>query len=486
MKLLKDILYKSGLETVLGSTNVVIESIEQDSRNVRKFSLFVAVKGTRVDGHNYIQQADKAGCAAVVCEELPNDINPEVTYVKVKNSQEALGVIASNFYDNPSAKLKLVGITGTNGKTTVATLLYHLFSNLDYKTGLISTVRNFVHKDEVKSTHTTPGAVQLNELLNDMVEAGCAFCFMEVSSHALEQQRVAGLEFAGAVFTNISHDHLDYHGSFDNYIKAKRKLFDELSSNAFALANKDDKNAGIMLQNTKAIKSTYALRSIADFKCKIIENRLDGLLLNIDHNEVLTRLIGEFNASNLLAVYSVARLLGHDKLSVLTAISNLHPVEGRFQYIKTDNNVIGIVDYAHSPDALKSILDNIQHLRTGNENVITLVGCGGDRDKQKRPEMAFIACEKSNKVILTSDNPRSENPDKIIDDMKTGVPWEHNKKVLSITNRTEAIKVACAMAQAGDIVLIAGKGHEKYQEINGIKYPFDDMEVLTENLKQTC
>lgn len=484
MKLLKDILYRTGIEEVVGSTNVAIENVCIDSREAKKFSLFIAVRGTLTDGHAYIEKAIEQGALAIVCEELPKELKKEVNYVQVKNSRYAAGVIASNFFDNPSQSLKLVGVTGTNGKTTTATLLYELFKALGYKVGLISTVRNLINDTVVAATHTTPDPINLNRLLAEMVDAGCEFCFMEVSSHALDQHRVAGIEFAGAIFTNITHDHLDYHETFSNYIKAKKMLFDGLSSKAFALVNVDDKNGEVMVQNTKAKIVTYGLKSMADRKAKILENNLTGLILNIDGQEVITRLIGSFNAYNILSVYGAALELKEEKLQILTTLSNLHSPDGRFQFIKTENNILGIVDYAHTPDALENVLSTIHELRTGNEKLVTLVGCGGDRDKTKRPEMARIAAEGSDKVILTSDNPRSEDPQAIIDDMKAGLDPVLKKKAVTIIDRAEAIRTACMLVQPGDIILVAGKGHEKYQEIKGVRTPFDDMEVLTTNLKQ--
>ena len=504
MKVLKDILYKTGIVEVIGSTDTSVASICFDSRKVTSNSLFIAVKGTQSDGHKFIDQVTAAGATAVVCEMLPAQRNPNVTYVKVIDSEAALGIIASNFCDNPSEKLKLIGITGTNGKTTTATLLYDLFSSLGYRVGLLSTVVYKISplsldnraKSEgwepssgaggeviIPSTHTTPDAIQLNLLLKQMVDAGCRYCFMEVSSHAVVQKRISGLRFTGGAFTNITHDHLDYHKTFDEYIKAKKLFFDKLDSDAFALVNKDDKNGLIMLQNTKAVKKSYALRSPADFKCRIVESQFMGLLLNIDGTEIWTKLIGPFNAYNMLAVYAVAMLLGQEKLKVLTALSNLSSVEGRFQQVKTHSKIIGIVDYAHTPDALHNVLKTIREIRTADEKIVTVIGCGGDRDALKRPVMASIACEESDKVILTSDNPRSEDPEEIIRQMQKGVERQHQKKVLSITDRKEAIKTACLLATAGDIILVAGKGHEKYQEIKGVKHPFDDVKILTENLE---
>ncbi len=483
MKLLKDILYKAGLIEVEGSTNVAITSMSFDSRKIEKDSMFIAVKGGQNDGHKYIDDTIAKGAIAILCEEIPQNINEKVTYIKVKDTSVAMGIIASNFYDNPSENLKLVGVTGTNGKTTTVTLLFNLFRKLGYKVGLLSTVKNQINSDVIPATHTTPDAIQLNALLRQMVDKGCTHCFMEVSSHAVVQNRISGIHFAGGVFTNITHDHLDYHKTFSEYIKAKKQFFDTLSANAFALTNRDDVNGEVMLQNTKAVKKTYSLRSMADFKCRVMENQFSGLLLNIDNNEVWSKLIGSFNAYNLLAVYATAVLLNEDKTNVLTTLSTLNSVEGRFQYIRTENGIIGIVDYAHTPDALQNVLKTINDIRTGNEQVITVVGCGGDRDAAKRPIMAKIACDLSNKVILTSDNPRSESAEAIIKEMQQGVDAVNHKKTISITDRSEAIKTACSYAKPGDIILVAGKGHEKYQEIKGVKHAFDDMLVLQENLK---
>ena len=483
MKLLSDILYKVKLEEIIGSTHVAISSIVFDSRKVKKDSLFVATKGAADDGHIYIQKAIELGAIAIVCEEIPKDKNDQITYVKVADSTYALGVMACNYYDNPSEKLKLVGITGTNGKTTTVTLLFNLFKSLGYSVGLLSTVQNKINNTVIPSTHTTPDAITLNELLFKMEEQGCEFVFMEVSSHAIVQNRIAGINFTGALFSNITHDHLDYHKTFDEYIKAKKQFFNLLPSTAFALTNRDDKNGMVMLQNTKANKYTYALKNIADYKCKIIESHLNGLLLNIDNHEVWVKLIGTFNAYNILSVYATAVLLKQDITSVLTALSNLNSVEGRFQYVKSPNGVIGIIDYAHTPDALKNVLETVKEIRSGSEQVITLVGCGGDRDSAKRPIMAAIACEYSNKVILTSDNPRTEDPEEILNQMQAGINPVDVKKVLRITDRREAIKIACSFSSKGDIILIAGKGHEKYQEINGVKHDFDDLEILKETIK---
>ncbi|MBL4624905.1 MAG: UDP-N-acetylmuramoyl-L-alanyl-D-glutamate--2,6-diaminopimelate ligase [Flavobacteriales bacterium] len=478
MKLLKDILYKAGIDEVVGSTNAAIEKICFDSRSVTKLSLFVAVPGTQVDGHDFIDQAVEDGAVAIVCETLPAQLNSKITYVVVADCSRALGFIASNFYENPSEEIKLVGITGTNGKTTTATLLYDLFTSLGYKVGLLSTVRNMIGNEEVPASHTTPDSLQLNALLMEVVGKGCTHCFMEVSSHAIDQNRIAGLSFDGAVFTNITHDHLDYHKTFDAYITAKKTFFDGLSDDAFALVNADDSRGSVMVQNCKAKKYTYALKTMADYKCRIIENQFDGLVLSIDNSEVWTKLIGSFNAYNLLTIYAVSTLLGEEKMDVLTSLSKLVSVEGRFEYFKTENSITGIVDYAHTPDALKNVLKTINDIRTGNEQVIAVVGCGGDRDADKRPKMAGIACELATKVVFTSDNPRSEDPSMIIEDMQKGVEPQYFKKTLSITDRKEAIKAASAMATEGDIILIAGKVHEKYQEIKGEKLPFDDMETL--------
>lgn len=483
MKLLSEILYKVRLEEVVGSTHMAIASVVSDSRKVKKGCLFVASKGTAVDGHQFIQKSIEAGAIGVVCEDIPEEKVEGITYVKVTDSTYSLGIIACNFYDNPSEKLKLVGVTGTNGKTTTVTLLFNLFKSLGYSVGLLSTVQNKINSTAIPSTHTTPDALTLNELLHNMVEQSCEFVFMEVSSHAVVQNRIAGLVFAGGVFTNITHDHLDYHKTFDEYIKAKKGFFDMLPNGSFALVNRDDKNGLIMLQNTRASKNTYALRTVADFKCRIIENHLAGLFLNIDNQEIWVKLIGTFNAYNVLAVYATAILLKQDKTNILTALSNLNSVEGRFQYVKSPNGIIGIIDYAHTPDALKNVLETIKDIRTGNENVITVVGCGGDRDSAKRPVMAAIACEYSNKVILTSDNPRSEDPEAILDQMQKGINPVDVKKTLRITDRKEAIRTACNLSVKGDIILIAGKGHEKYQEIKGVKHDFDDLEILKEIIK---
>ncbi len=483
MKQLKEILYKAGLLEVIGSTSTEVLSVVFNSNEINKGSLFVAVKGTNVDGHAFILKAVEDGATAIVCEEFPKTIRQGVTYARVANSAIALSIIAANFFDNPSEKLKLIGITGTNGKTTTATLLFHLFRRLGFRSGLLSTVQNQINEEVIAATHTTPDPVKLNSLLSLMVRENCEYCFMEVSSHAVAQHRITGLQFKGGLFTNITHDHLDYHKTFDEYIKAKKGFFDQLGEDAFAIYNGDDKNGKIMVQNCRAIKKSFGLKSMADFKCKVMENSLAGLMLNIEGNEVLCKLIGSFNAYNIIGVYAVAVMLGQDKLDVLTGISSLDAVEGRFEYIISGNHVIGIIDYAHTPDALQNVLNTIRDIRTGNEKVITIVGCGGDRDAAKRPLMARIACEMSDKVIFTSDNPRSEDPEVIIDEMKAGVPAQYVRKTLSVTDRKEALKAACSMASSGDIILVAGKGHEKYQEIKGVKHPFDDRQVLEDSFR---
>ena len=484
MKLLKDILYKTGIREIYGNnTHIAIADITFDSRKVTKDSLFIAVKGTLTDGHQYIEQAIEDGAIAIICEKLPENPKEGITYCMVKDSSYALGIVASNFYDDPSSKLKLVGITGTNGKTTVATLLFELFRKMGNGVGLLSTVHIRINNQTIPATHTTPDPISLHKLLHEMVKEGCKYCFMEVSSHGVAQNRIAGLRFTGGVFTNITHDHLDYHKTFDDYILAKKKFFDQLDSRAFALVNKDDRHGKTMLHHTKARQHSFGLKTDADFRCKVLENELSGLLLNINGQELWVRLIGSFNAYNIVSVYGTAILLDQDAINVLSAISSLNPVEGRFQYTKSPNGITGIVDYAHTPDALKNVLQTIGAIRTGNEQVISVIGCGGDRDKAKRPEMTRIACELSNRVILTSDNPRTEDPEAILRDMQSGIEPQHYKKTLTITDRREAIKTACTLATANDIILVAGKGHEKYQEINGKRHPFDDFEILTETFQ---
>ncbi len=481
MKTLADILYKVHIVAVSGSTDVVVSGVQIDSRKVSHRSVFVAVKGVVADGHQFIDKATGQGAIAIVCEEMPAQQKEGVTYVQTSDSAEAAGILAHNFYNQPSAKLALVGVTGTNGKTTIATLLYKLFNCLGYQCGLISTVENMIAGRVIPSTHTTPDAVSLNALLKQMVDEGCEYAFMEVSSHAVHQRRIAGLRFAGALFSNITHDHLDYHKTFDEYIKAKKGFFDGLSASAFAITNTDDKRGAVMLQNTAAKKLAYSLRSMADFKGKILENSLTGLVMTINDQEVHFRLIGEFNAYNLLAVYGAAVSLGQEKQDVLQCLSNVTGAEGRFDYtVSPKENVIAIVDYAHTPDALINVLSTIKKLKQGHEQVITVVGCGGDRDKTKRPVMGEVACEHSDKVIFTSDNPRSEDPLQILADMENGLSVSARRKYIAIADRKQAIKTAISMAQPEDIVLVAGKGHEKYQEISGVKHHFDDKEVVQE------
>jgi len=480
MKLLSDIVYKAGIEEVVGSMHLAISSVAFDSRKADRLGLFVAVKGIESDGHDFIQHAVAAGSCAIVCEELPVTLTEGVTYIRVKNSSYALGIVASNFFDNPSQKLKVIGITGTNGKTTTVTLLYQLFKYLGYKCGLLSTVRYMIGDEELNSTHTTPDPITIQLLMSKMVEAGCTYCCMEVSSHAVVQQRIVGIEFAVAGFTNITHDHLDYHKTFQNYLDAKKGFFDALNSGSKVIVNKDDRHSSYLIQNSKGKSYSYGLKMPSDFKARVIEGHISGNLLNIDGIEVWTKLSGHFNVYNLLLVYATAILCGHDKQQVLTSISLLQPVEGRFQLVKSSSGITGIVDYAHTPDALENVLKTIQALRTGNEKLIAIVGCGGDRDRAKRPLMANIACKYGTQVILTSDNPRSENPEEIIAEMLSGVEVPSKARTLCITERRQAIKTAVMLANKGDIILLAGKGHEKYQEINGVKYPFDDLKELTE------
>jgi UDP-N-acetylmuramoyl-L-alanyl-D-glutamate--2,6-diaminopimelate ligase len=484
VKVLKDILYKVGIEAVHGTTDIAISKIEFDSRKVELNDVFVAIKGTLSDGHDYIQKALNHGAIAIICQEFPSVIVNGVTYIKVKDSNEALALLATNFYENPSEKIRLVGVTGTNGKTTIASLLYQLFKKAGYKVGLLSTVKIMVDEQEFKATHTTPDSLTINRYLDLMVQEGCEFCFMEVSSHGVHQKRAEGLQFEGGIFTNLSHDHLDYHNSFAEYRDVKKSFFDNLPKNAFALTNADDKNGAVMLQNTKARKLSYALKSYADYKAQILENQLSGLLLKINDNEVWVKLIGSFNAYNLLAIYGVAVELGIEKMEALRLLSELESVSGRFQYIISESKITAIVDYAHTPDALENVLKTIENIRTNNEQLITVVGCGGDRDKTKRPIMANIASTISDKVIFTSDNPRTEDPEIIIKEMEKGVEPQNFKKTVSILDRKQAIKTACQLANPNDIILIAGKGHETYQEIKGVRYDFDDLKIVTELLQQ--
>jgi UDP-N-acetylmuramoyl-L-alanyl-D-glutamate--2,6-diaminopimelate ligase len=475
LKLLKDILYKVSVNAVYGDTNVKVAQVDFDSRKIVKDSLFVAQKGTSVDGHLYIDKAISLGATTIICEQLPSYLEANITFIQVEDSNKTLAIIASNFYDNPSSKLKLIGVTGTNGKTTVASLLYQLFKKSGYKTGLLSTVQILVDTTVFKATHTTPNSVTINYYLHQMVLLGVDYCFMEVSSHGIHQKRTEGLEFAGGIFTNLSHDHLDYHVSFASYRDVKKSFFDSLPKTAFALTNLDDKNGNIMLQNTKARKRTYALKTLADYKVKIIEKSFSGTLISINGTEFWTKLIGNFNTYNLAAIIGVAYELGLEKIEILTIISQLESVSGRFEYLVSDNGVIAIVDYAHTPDALKNVLETINDIRTNNEKLITVIGCGGDRDKTKRPKMAHIASQLSNQAIFTSDNPRTENPETILEEMEIGVSAENLKKIITISDRRQAIKTACKFSETGDILLIAGKGHENYQEIRGERFHFDDL-----------
>ncbi len=484
MKNLKEILYKVAIESVKGSTDIPVRKIEFDSRAIQPSDIFIAIRGSIADGHNFVQTAIDKGATTIVCETPPAVMDDDVTFIIVKNTNSALATMAANFYENPSAKLKLVGITGTNGKTTVASLLYQLYKDAGYKVGLISTVKIMVDELEYKATHTTPDSLTINKYLQLMLDNEVDFCFMEVSSHGIHQKRTEGLYFAGGVFTNLSHDHLDYHSSFAEYRDVKKSFFDNLPRTAFAISNIDDKNGAVILQNTTAKKVTYALKSYADYRAQILENQLTGLLLKIEDNEVWTRLIGTFNAYNLLAIYATAVELGMEKIEVLRLLSLLESVSGRFQFIVSDTNITAIVDYAHTPDALENVLQTINSIRTRNEQLLTVVGCGGDRDKTKRPLMADIASVLSDKAILTSDNPRTEVPEQIIEDMEKGVQIQNRNKTLSITDRFQAIKAACQFANANDIILIAGKGHETYQEIHGVKSDFDDMKIVTTLLKQ--
>ncbi|AUC86302.1 UDP-N-acetylmuramoyl-L-alanyl-D-glutamate--2,6-diaminopimelate ligase [Polaribacter sp. ALD11] len=478
MKNLKDILYKVSINQVFGNTNVDVKSLVFDSRKVEENDVFIAQKGVSVDGHLYIDKAIHLGAIVIICEDFPEEQKAGITYVQVADANVSLAIMASNFYDNPSSKIPLVGVTGTNGKTTIASLLYQLFKKAGYKVGLLSTVKVMVDETEFKATHTTPDSVTINLYLDKMIDAGVDYCFMEVSSHGIHQKRTEGLTFAGGIFTNLSHDHLDYHDTFAEYRDVKKYFFDSLPKTAFALTNIDDKNGDFMLQNTKAKKKTYALKTLADFKVKILEKQLSGTLISVDGTEVWTKLIGVFNIYNLTAIIATAELLGLEKLEVLTIVSALESVSGRFEYVVSSDGVTAIIDYAHTPDALKNVLETINDIRTNNEKVITVVGCGGDRDKSKRPKMAHIASQLSNQVIFTSDNPRTENPQTILDEMEVGVSSENYKKTLTVLERRQAIKTACKFSETGDIILIAGKGHENYQEINGVRAHFDDLEEV--------
>ena len=486
MKKLADILLNIKPLEVIGNKNIQLSGLAFDSRKVEKGFLFIATRGTVTDGHNYISIAIEKGANCIICEDIPKNIDSEICYIKVRNSQESLGMIAANWYNNPSIKLKLIGVTGTNGKTTTASLLHTLFSNIGYSCGLISTIENKIESHSFVATHTTPDALQINELLSKMVLTGCSHCFMEVSSHALAQKRTAGLTFAGGIFTNLTHDHLDFHKTIAEYIKAKKQFFDHLPKSAFALTNIDDKNGMVMLQNCKAQKHSYSIKNLADFKGRIIENQLSGLHLQINEHDIYCRLVGQFNAYNLLAIYGTAILLGDSEEDILPALSNLQSVAGRFDYQQSTEGIIAIVDYAHTPDALQNVLETINQLQSEDGKIITVVGAGGDRDKSKRPEMAKIAARLSDRLVLTSDNPRSENPEEILADMQTGLNDEQHKRCLIISHREEAIKTAFFLAHKGDIILIAGKGHETYQEIKGIRYHFDDKDVINKLFNKTA
>lgn len=479
---LKDILYKVSLEKVVGNTAVAFRELQFDSRKVGLDDVFVAIQGTQSDGHQFIKKAIDQGALAVVCQQIPKEIINGITYLQVQDTQQALAIMASHFYGNPSKDLQLVGVTGTNGKTTIATLLHTLFTSAGYKVGLLSTIKIIIGAAEHLATHTTPDSLAINKYLRQMVDGGVAYCFMEVSSHGIDQKRTDGLHFVGGIFTNLSHDHLDYHTSFKQYRDVKKSFFDSLPKTAFALTNADDKNGPVMLQNTKARKYTYALKTIADYKAQILENQLQGLLLKINNQELWVKLIGNFNAYNLLAIYATAEQLGLEQLEILKLLSTLESVDGRFQYLISEGKITAIIDYAHTPDALKNVLETINTIRSGNEELITVVGCGGDRDVEKRPKMGAIAATLSTKVIFTSDNPRSENPETIIQDIEAGVPPQHYKKTIAITDRKQAIKAACQMANEHDIILVAGKGHETYQEIQGVRTDFDDRKTISELL----
>lgn len=484
MKVLKDILYKVAIESVKGSTDLAIHKIEFDSRKVETNDVFVAIRGTLSDGHDFIEKAIELGAKAIICDTLPQKFQENITYVQVKDTNAALAFIAANYYGDPSSKLKLVGVTGTNGKTTIASLLFQMFQKAGFKVGLLSTVKIMVNDAEYPATHTTPDSLTINYYLNEMIEAGVTHCFMEVSSHGIHQKRTEALHFVGGIFTNLSHDHLDYHPTFAEYRDVKKSFFDSLPKSAFVLTNIDDKNGAVMLQNTAARKLTYALKSYADYRAQILESQLSGLLLKVNDNEVWVKIIGTFNAYNVLAIYGTAVELGIDSLEALRLLSDLESVSGRFQYIVSKGGITAVVDYAHTPDALENVLKTINDIRTKNEQLITVVGCGGNRDKTKRPVMAKIASDLSTKAILTSDNPRNEDPEVILDEMEHGVEPQNYKKMLRITDRKQAIKTACQLAESKDIILIAGKGHETYQEIKGVRHHFDDMETIKEILEQ--
>jgi UDP-N-acetylmuramoyl-L-alanyl-D-glutamate--2,6-diaminopimelate ligase len=482
MMKLVDILDGINVISVKGDTGITVTGVGFDSRMVTGGSMFVAVRGYKTDGHDYIGAALESGAAAIICEHLPSNTRKDICWVQTSDSALALGQAASNFFGKPSSLLKLVGVTGTNGKTTIATLLYNMFTDLGYKCGLFSTVCNYINGREYPATHTTPDPVQLNNLMAQMVSEGCSYAFMEVSSHSAAQKRIAGLRFDGGIFTNLTHDHLDYHKTFDNYLQAKKSFFDSLDSDSFALVNTDDRNGRVMIQNCNAGKYTFSVKGMADFRCAIVEQNFDGMLLRIQGNEVWTRFIGDFNASNLLAVYAASVLLEAEKREILTVLSDLHPVSGRLEVVKSPGGISGIVDYAHTPDALKNVIETINKIREGGAKLITVVGAGGDRDRTKRPKMAAISAEGSSRIILTSDNPRSEEPEAIIDEMEAGIPADLKRKTLRIPDRHMAIRTAVMMAEKGDIILVAGKGHETYQEINGVKHHFDDREELRDAL----
>lgn len=478
MRSVRDLTGRAGIVSVKGDTGTMISDISFDSRKVGPGTLFVAVRGTKSDGHDFIPAAVSSGASAVVCERLPENPTEGVCWILTDDSARALGVVASEFFGNPSSSLKLTGITGTNGKTTIATLLYRVFSGLGYKCGLFSTVCNYIVNKELPATHTTPDPVELNRTLAEMLKAGCDYVFMEVSSHAVDQKRIAGLQFAGGIFTNLTHDHLDYHKTFDNYLKAKKEFFDSLPGSAFALVNNDDKNGKVMVQNCRASKYSFSTKGLADFRCTVLEQDFSGMSLRIQGKDVWTRFIGDHNASNLLAVFSAASILGAEDEEVLRILSELRSVPGRLELVEGPGGISCLVDYAHTPDALRNVISAVNRIRPGDRQLITVVGAGGDRDRAKRPHMASITAEGSTKVILTSDNPRTEDPEKILDDMEAGITPDMRRKVLRITSRREAIKTAVMLAVPGDVVLVAGKGHENYQEINGVKHHFDDREEL--------
>ncbi len=482
-KSISNILQRISLKKVIGSLDANIKHLSFDSRDIQEHTLFVAIKGEQVDGHSFINQVIEKRCHAVVCSKLPNDIKENITYIQIENTSKILGILASNFYDHPSEKLNVIGITGTNGKTTITSLLHQMFINMGYTCGLLSTIQIKINNNIYSTTHTTPDAISIQRTMFQMVKEGCKYCFMEVSSHGISQYRISGINFTGGVFTNITHDHLDYHKTFKEYLNVKKSFFDNLPKEAFALSNIDDKNGEVMLQNTKAKTYRYALKKNADFKTRIIENSLNGLTLDIAGSELYSRLIGKFNAYNLIAIYGTCKILNIDSLQILLQLSLLKSISGRFEHFESSTKITAIIDYAHTPDALENVLKTIDDIKSQNQQLITIVGCGGNRDKEKRPKMAQIACKYSNSVILTSDNPRFEKPENIIQDMENGLDKDDLMKTISITNRKEAIKLACKTAHVKDIIMVAGKGHETYQEIEGIRDDFDDVKVLRETLK---